>query len=128
VSQRRLFAQSAVSRRASSDVPRPTASRRRTSVNTSTVRRQVRRRRRRSCSLLQVCRCSVSAKFHYTDPTRPDYVRGLVGDPHGPNRLCRRLTKSGRAHLVEVALLLALDSFLCVCKGLARILYVFLLC
>jgi len=26
----------------------------------------------------------------YTDPTRPDNVRGLVGDSHEPNGRCRR--------------------------------------
>ena len=36
------------------------------------------------------CDPAVSATFHYTDPTRPDKLRGLVGDPRGPNGLCRR--------------------------------------
>ena len=51
--------------------------------------------------------CRVSATFHYTDRTRPDKIRGLVGDPRGPNALCLRSgspTKSGRVRLMEFRL------------------------
>ena len=48
-------------------------------------------------------RARLSAKFHYTDRTRPDRVRGLVGDPRGLDGP-GSMTKSGRAGLVESVL------------------------
>jgi len=38
------------------------------------------------CVSQNLANCCLSAKFHYTDRTRPDKVRGLVGDPRGPTR------------------------------------------
>jgi len=38
------------------------------------------------CVSQNLANCYISAKFYYTDRTRPDKVHGLVGYPRGPIR------------------------------------------
>ena len=49
--------------------------------------------------IFDISKCQIP--LHGPDPTQPDKVRGLVGDPHGPNG-CP--SKSDRARLVEFLL------------------------